>query len=93
VDDEKALQMVEGGGVIVMDENLQDAGGVLLGTDATRSIREQDGGERAIIVEHSANQTEAENDCGCGERRRGARKRTRRSCRGACFEQLVEFEV
>ena len=62
---EEALKMVEGGGmydVIVMDENLQDSGGVLLGTDTTRLIREREavGGKRALIVGHSANQTEAD---------------------------------
>ena len=64
---EEALKMLEGGGVyavIVMDENLQDAGGVLKGTDATRLIRVREGGERAIIVGHSANQTEADKEKG-----------------------------
>jgi len=64
---EKALEMMEGGGVydvIVMDEHMPDGGGVLLGTDATRLIRERDGGERAIIVGHSANQTEADKEKG-----------------------------
>ena len=64
---EEALQMLERGSaydVIVMDENLQDAGGVLLGTDATRLIREREGGERAIIVGHSANQTKADKEKG-----------------------------
>jgi len=62
---EDALKMIEGGcmyDVIVMDENFQDAGGVLKGTDATRLIREREaaGGKRALIVGHSANQTEAD---------------------------------
>ena len=39
-----------------MDENIQDAGGKLLGSDATRLIREMEaeaGGEKAIVVGHS----------------------------------------
>ena len=57
---EEALKMLEGGSVydlIVMDENMQDAGGKLLGSDTTRLIREREaaGGARVIIVGHSGN--------------------------------------
>ena len=50
--------------MIVMDEHMPDGGGVLLGTDATRLIRVREGGERAIIVRYSANQTEEDKEKG-----------------------------
>ena len=57
---EDALKILEGGSVfdvIVMDENMQDAGGKLLGSEATKLIKEREVGERAIIVGHSGNCT------------------------------------
>ena len=76
-------------------------------------IREREGGEKAIVVGHSASQTEVDKEEGrtsgqdlfwvkpphtggemlqdvmrlWGEKR-GGRKRTRSSCRGACLDQL-----
>jgi len=60
---EEALKMLAGGSVfdvIVMDENMQDAGGELLGSDTTRLIRDREAGvgQRAIIVGHSGNSAE-----------------------------------
>jgi len=50
-----------------MDENLQDAGGVLQGTDAIWLIREREGGENAIIVGHGANQADEEKGRASGQ--------------------------
>ena len=60
---EEALALIDAGGVfdlIVMDENMHDAGGVLLGTETTRIIREREGEKekRALIFGYSGSNTE-----------------------------------
>ena len=60
---EEALALIDAGGVfdlIVMDENMHDAGGVLLGTETTRKIREREGDieKRALIFGYSGSNTE-----------------------------------
>ena len=71
VNGEQALEMMEGGSefdLIVMDENMQETGGVLLGTETTKLIREREEekgkGKRAVIVGHSGNCTDEDKERG-----------------------------
>ena len=49
---EGALELVDAGrdfDLIITDENMQDAGGVMTGTELTRKLRERKGGKKALI--------------------------------------------
>jgi len=66
---EGCLEMLDAGSVfdlIVMDENMQDAGGELLGTETTELIRKrEDGGQhRALVFGWSGNSTEEDKEKG-----------------------------
>jgi len=61
INGEQALEKIDAGGefdLIVMDENMRETGGRLLGTEVTKLIRSREGRERGvIIVGHSGNST------------------------------------
>ena len=66
---EGCLEMLDAGSVfdlIVMDENMQDAGGELLGTETTALIRKREGGgqHRALVFGWSGNSTEEDKEKG-----------------------------
>ena len=66
---EQALEKIDGNDefdLIIMDENMQETGGVLLGSETTVLIRKREGGDghRALIIANSGNCTEEDREMG-----------------------------